>query len=237
VSESIPFSIVPLSGGGGSSSPDPDPGGLYGFEYGGLYGGIVPGAEDHLAAGVDRLLDEHKEQPNTVKLLLIYLRRVQEIENLLTLLLELLQLANARGFILDDIYGRMADFARRLGWTDDQFRFYLSLKIQALRSNGTAPHIIRLARRFRAEGSTGAVVFTPQYPAGYQLSVPDVAADLQGLALELISDATAAGVRGHVVFYSTGVAPPAFMYGVAGHGYSIGAYAAGGGATDGTDTF
>lgn len=175
----------------------------YGLPYGFTFGGLPPVAESHLDGALNRLLEQYKGQPNIEKLLRIFVARWQSMENVLQAVLEFRLLDNATGFLLA-VYGKLLDLPRRPGWTDDQWRFFMRLKIRALRSSGTAAELIALARLMRPDGSTAPVRLFPEYPKGYRIEIPDVATDVRGLAVELLELATAAPERAVIVFYISG---------------------------------
>lgn len=177
------------------------------------------------ASAFDRLFDFHTEKPNTEKVLRILAERFQNIAEQLDLLDDFVPLATASGVWLG-LYGALVDLDRRLGWTDDQYRFYIQTKTLALKSNGDAASIAAVARRMIPTTTDPAlVVYRPQYPRGYRLTLPDVPTDLRGLALELLSIATMAGVRGWIVFSSSSTNHFAFQPPGTSHGFGAGVFA------------
>lgn len=193
----------------------------YGHEYGEAYGGLPPVAENHTDAALDRVLEQYKEQPNLERLLRIFVARWQSLENLLQAILEFHLLDVATGWLLA-VYGRLLDLPRRPGWTDDQWRLFLRLKIRALKSSGTADELLAIANIIRDfVGSSGTVRLFPEYPKAYRIELPDVPASLHDITLEILQLATAAPERIVLVFFTTGAGfafrGPGTTYGF-GHG-------------------
>lgn len=154
------------------------------------------------SADLDLVFDFMREQPNARKLIAIVTARMQLLENATAAILTRLSLANADGWWLDR-YGLLLDLRRRIGWDDNEYRFFLRAKILALRSSGTAPQLMALARWMAGPDTDPALVrFFPQYPMGYLLTIPNVDSAYWDLATELVSIATMAGVRGVLVYYS-----------------------------------
>lgn len=176
----------------------------YGHEYGEAYGGLPPTAEVHIDAALGRVLEQYKEQPNLEKLLRIFVARWQSLENLLQAILEFDLLDVATGWLLFT-YGELLDLPRRPGWTDEQWRLFLRLKIRALKSSGTADELVAIALVIRdAVGSTGDVRIFPEYPKAWRMELPDVPATLHDIVAEILQLATAAPERFVLVFYTSG---------------------------------
>ncbi len=175
----------------------------YGLPYGFEYGGLPPVAEVHIDAALANVLEQYRDQPDLEKLLRIYVARWQSIENVLQTILEFRLLDVATGWLLA-VYGKLLDLPRRAGWTDDQWRFFLRLKVQALRSSGTTDELLAIADAMVPTSSTGTARLFPEYPRAYRIELPDIAPDLQSLALELLQLATAAPERIVVVFFTAG---------------------------------
>jgi hypothetical protein len=192
----------------------------YGLPYGFTFGGLPPVAEVHIDAALANVLEQYRDQPDLEKLLRIFVARWQTIENVLQTVLEFRLLDVATGSLLA-VYGKLLALPRRGGWTDEQWRFYLRLKVQALKSSGTADELRAIADAMVPSGSTGTVRLFPEYPRAYRIEIPDVPADLQDLALELLELATAAPERIVVVFFTAGAGfafrAPGTTYGF-GHG-------------------
>lgn len=199
----------------------------FGFPYGLDEGTGAPLPVDHVAAATARLFEFQKERPNSEVVLRTAVTAVQSIENSILGAMIMLPLAEAVGFWLN-IYGKIVDLARRPSWTEEQYRFYIQTKILAMRSSGTPPDILRVARRMIPDTTDPlSVRFLPEYPAGYRLVLPDVAEDLQGLAAELITIATLAGVRAILVFTQPTANPNTFAFRPPGttHGFGHGRFA------------
>jgi len=199
----------------------------FGFPYGLDEGTGVPLPIDHVTAAALRLFEFQKERPNTETVMRTATTALQSIENAIVGAMLMVPLEDAQGFWLN-IYGKIVDLPRRPTWTDDQYRFYIQTKLVALRSSGTAPDLLRVARRMVPETTDPLTVrFIPEYPAGYRMVLPDIAADLQGLAAELMSIATMAGVRGILVFTQPAANPNTFAFSQPGtvHGFGNGRFA------------
>lgn len=175
----------------------------YGGTYGGTYGGLAPESEVHIDAALERVLEQYKEQPNIEKLLRMHVARWQSLENLLQAILSFGLLANATGWLLS-VYGGILDLPRRPGWSDDQWRYFLRLKVQVLKSSGTGPELIAIAQAMRSPGSTDRVRLFPELPGAVRIEIPDVPVDVRELAVELLGLAVAAPERVVVVFYEPG---------------------------------
>lgn len=192
----------------------------YGLPYGMTFGGLPPVAEGHVDAALNRLLEQYKDQPDLEKLLRIFVLRWQTIENMLQAVLEFRLLDVATGFLLE-VYGKLLDLPRRAGWSDEQWRFYMGVKIRALKSSGTEDELIAIGELMRPAGSTAPVRLWREYPRAYRIEIPDVDPLLHDLAAELLDLATAAPERMVVVFYTSGTGfafrSPGTTYGF-GHG-------------------
>lgn len=176
---------------------------VYGLPFGFEYGGLPPVAEVHIDAALANVLEQYRDQPDLEKLLRIYVARWQSIENVLQTILEFRLLDVATGWLLA-VYGKLLDLPHRAGWTDDQWRFFLRVKVQALKSSGTIPELFAIATAMVPSTSTGTVRIFPEYPRAYRLELPDIPPDLQSLALELLQLATAAPERIVIAFFTAG---------------------------------
>lgn len=173
----------------------------------------------------DRLFEFQTQKPNTATLMRLLADRFQSIEESLDLLDAFVPLATATGEWLR-IYGKLVDLRRRTGWTDEEFRFFIKAKVVALKSSGSWADIRAVARLMIPAATDPALVrLRPEYPRGYRLEIPDVDPDLRGLALELLSIATEAGVRGWIVFFSSTTNHFAFMPPGTTHGFGAGVFA------------
>lgn len=173
----------------------------YGDEYGNEYGGIPATAEDHIAGGIARFLEQDKEQPNFEKLAKIALARWQDLENLIRDIEQIWLIDTATGRLLK-FYGDLANRAKTEGWDDDTYRRWIKLTFQAARSNGTAPELIQLAKDVRPSTSVTLPTFRPEYPEAWRMEIPDIPdADIP-IVSELFDLATAAPERGYLIFYT-----------------------------------
>lgn len=205
-------------------------GSVFGFDSPYGQGELVPVADAMLARFWDQYTDElrggSRPRPNLERLCRILAERWQTLEDAIALLLVLLRLDTATGVWLER-YGVLLDLPRRPGWTEAQWRYYMRAKIAALSSNGTAERLLEVGRLLAPAGTPPeATTIRPQYPKGYRIQIPDVPVDLQPLAVELLTMATMAGIRGVVVFYSY-AAGDAFAFMPPGnvHGWGFGVWA------------
>lgn len=154
---------------------------------------------------LSRILERFKGQSNIETIIRLGVEPLQEIEDTIaTVMSETLD--NAVGVWLE-YYGELVGRPRVIGWSDTDYRRYIKLRIRALASKGTAPEIIDLAADMRPNGETEIVEYIPQYPANYELRIPNVPAAERDQFTELISIATPAGVRGSILFWETANPP------------------------------
>jgi hypothetical protein len=175
------------------------------------------------------LFEFQTRRPNTTILMNIIAERLQVVEEALDLLDAFVPLETATGAWLN-IYGALVDLERRTAWTEAEFRFYIRAKVLALRSSGTAADIAAVARQMIPDATDPALVrYRPEYGVnrGYRIEIPDVPLELRGLALEFLSIATMAGVRGWVVFTDSSISHFAFRAPGTSHGFRNGRFAAG----------
>lgn len=98
---------------------------------------------DHVQAGLDLLIQEHKGKPRLEGLITAYLNRVQELENAIWSVIVGRLIDHAIGVQLDAL-GKLVG-QRRDGTSDEVFRTRIRARIAANRSLGRPGDLIRVA--------------------------------------------------------------------------------------------
>lgn len=144
--------------------------------------------------GLGRLLEQYKRLPNIETLTAIYLQAVQELEDVTAEVVLKRFLANATGDqlrVLGDIVGQQ----NVEGWTEDQYRTWIAVRIRLNRSFGTPVDVIDCIRL-----ATPAVFKLREYVSGAFMimfqEAPEFPNDVQAIAYL----ARAAGVNVTVLY-------------------------------------
>lgn len=148
---------------------------------------------NHADRAVARLLYQYRGKQKLEDLVRIFCAGdVQELEDAAFGLLAALVVATSSGATLDRL-GAIVGQARE-GRTDSVFKVWILARVKLNKSSGTIPELLEI---FQAVGPAGArFVYTPAYPAGFELTIADVAttaADAEQLR-RLLGLATAGGV-------------------------------------------
>lgn len=117
----------------------------YGWAYGLAfpYGG---NPVDVVAAGLDRLWERFKHQPNIEVVLRVVLERCQHLEDMNAVLVALQQFDTSVGYWLE-VWGKIVGLRKLSTWTDNEYRTHIVTRLLALSSSGTANDLITIARR------------------------------------------------------------------------------------------
>lgn len=172
----------------------------------------------HAAEALSNVLSQLQGKPNFEDLLTVMVDPCQDVEDTLYDLVTERQLDTAEGVNLDQ-YGKVVGAARR-GLSDENYRRYIRVRIQANRSNGQADVILDVVS-FLVGGQV--VDFIPAYPAAYVLQYETLGTDpdLVALMSEILEQTTAAGVAYTVV---EGLTDEAKRFDVAGRGFDDGKF-------------
>ena len=133
------------------------------------------------------------QQPNIINMLSVLLGPIQDLEDTFYDLAVERRLDTAIGAQLD-VYGIIVGASRR-GLSDDDYRVYLQVRIQANRSNGQGDVILAVVQNI----TQGLNLLMQQHPpAAYHLqwnSSAGTSSALQFLLERLLNETTAAGVE------------------------------------------
>jgi hypothetical protein len=146
---------------------------------------------EHIAQGLDRLIQQYKGKPRIEELLRIYLTQIQELETALSDLHTERTVDTAIGTFLDRI-GKIVGQERQ-GLSDTDYRLFIKGRIAANRSSGEVPDFIRVVRAIEPALGTVEVVSTP--PASVRVTADFEVTFNPFLLLALLIDTVAAGVR------------------------------------------
>lgn len=146
---------------------------------------------DHSDVAESRLLEQFKNDasPNLVKMLRVFIDKVQEKEDMLWELFDERLLSNAIGETLN-IYGRIVGQPRN-GADDTTYRVRIRARIAINRSSGTINDLLTIAALL----TSNDLKFEPKYPAGGILSIIGEQDGTEAKAIaEAIFDARLGGV-------------------------------------------
>lgn len=154
--------------------------------------------DNHIEAGLNRLLQRNKESYNINNLLEVIIKPIQEIENQIYDLYTERSLDTAFGVQLDGI-GKIVGINRN-GLDDIDYRSALIIQIQINKAGGEPESIITAIRQlFKTE----IIVFQDIYPANYEVYI---ASDtVVENAKALITSISPAGVGNIVLLQGTNI--------------------------------
>lgn len=155
-----------------------------------------------------RAFGKFAELPNLQTLIDVLAAPLQEIEDGIATLLAV-TIDNATGVFLER-YGKVFSLPKLDAWTDTEYRRRIKIRILAYASRGRADDLIAVARALRPTGVTEEVDYSPGFPAGYTMMIPDIPTADRDAAMEDMSIATAHGVQGNIIFWMTGNPPATY---------------------------
>lgn len=183
-----------------------------------------PGLEhalNHKERAIAALVSQFRDKPRLAKLIEIYTRPFQELEDVFWQLYTERRINVATGVHLE-LIGKIL-LEPRGGLSDADYRAVLRAKARVLFSNGTGPNLIQIAMLFLE-----STLFTYEefYPASVEMRITDAnAASRVRLLARLLKRAKSGGVRIDVVdatgdrfTYGTGGTFTGFGYGEAPYG-------------------
>jgi hypothetical protein len=104
----------------------------------------LPSAEtDHEGAGLDLLISQFRGKPVTEGFLSVFLRRVQDLEDVLWDVIDLRDLETAENAQLESLGAIVGE--RRLGRSDSDYRLAIRLRVRVNRSKGRSVDVIDVA--------------------------------------------------------------------------------------------
>lgn len=157
---------------------------------------VIPSrSTDHVERGLAKLTERWRNSATIKGWLTSYLRRVQEVEDLLWQIIDTRVLDNCVGTQLD-LWGAFADYPRFTA-DDDIYRAALKGRLMALRSNGSIPDLIKIVQLVL--GVDIAARVTQKMPKQVRFFIDDVVPLNLNILTTLLSDGAAAGVQVHVV--------------------------------------
>ena len=145
----------------------------------------------HVADGLKHLAYQFQDLPNFEAILIAWLNRIQEIEDVLWELIDERTIDAAVGVQLDGIGAIVGE--PRLGKTDDKYRLFIKARRLVNLSSGTVPELIEILGLL----TENTIEYRVEYPAGFSLIVADILALPESVAL-ILSDAVVAGVAVHL---------------------------------------
>ena len=147
---------------------------------------------EHVLQGRARLIAQYVGKTRLDSLLCIYIDQIQDLEDALWQLATLRTIEAGEGVQLDgigDIVGQ-----ERQGLSDDDYRPLLQARVQANRSEGTAPDILAVAIAALNDPAVGSIRLESLPPAAYELRITDELPFDEKILNRLVQDATMAGV-------------------------------------------
>ena len=177
----------------------------------------------HVSDGIGNLLGQFSRSPNIKALLTVYLRQIQDIENVLFQFKTLLDLDTAVGD-QQDLIGKIIGETRS-GRSDFKYRIALKARVLLNKSSGTVEDIIALTQA--VSGLPVNVQVDEFYPRSFIVDISEPI-DLDDVDVERVATfirlGRPVGARGVFTYH---ISPPFTFDGVGGEGYDEGKYAAG----------
>lgn len=175
--------------------------------------------DEHVAQALGHLVSQFREATQLRELVSIYMRQVQEIENLLVSLCEQIDIDAATGPALNAL-GAVVD-EQRNNRSDANYRLAIKAKILLIRSQATHEDVLGLVEALVP--SLPLQLFS-YFPAAFEVLV-DGAVDPTTIDVNLIArfirEGSAAGVGANVILGAS----PVFKFDTAGQGFDEGTYA------------
>lgn len=137
---------------------------------------------NHDAAAKARLITQYQESDNIKKIVTIYAKQVQDVEDAIKELLDERSIDSAIGYQLD-LLGTILD-EPRVGLGDDDYRLLLKAKIAQNVSEGTPEDIIGI---FRMLLRPDEIFYNEVHPAGFELTA--IGSTLPLTSIDRIKDA------------------------------------------------
>jgi len=153
---------------------------LWGDEYGELWGDAIASIETHVQDGLDRRVYALRCAPNFEKMMTIFLKRWQTLENAITGIQPFLlfDYNTAYGANLDQI-GEILGL-RREGWSDEQYRIFLRTQsLLILTDRRTQRRLLEVIRSLM-NTDAGTIAYSEVRPKTY---IVGIEADLDDLIL------------------------------------------------------
>lgn len=156
---------------------------------------------DHDAQAKARLITQYQESENIKKIIGIYAKQIQQIEDQLFKLLQDRSLDGSIGYQLDRL-GVILD-EPRVGLSDDDYRLLLKAKVAQNVSEGTIEDVIGI---FRMLLRPDKIIYNEIYPAGFQLTAIGSTLPLTSTQriIEAINRSRSAGVKFHNLIVANG---------------------------------
>lgn len=154
--------------------------------------------KDHEEQGVALLLDQFKNKPRLEAWLRIYLRQVQLLDDATydVMIARMIDLATGAQL---DLIGKIVG-ERRLGRTDTEFRVFIYVRIQANRSAGTTPELLKIIELL---SSPTPAHYDEYYPASILLEFAELTPRDPRTIYHAVQGARAGGVRLNFVVPTT----------------------------------
>lgn len=140
--------------------------------------------QEHVAQGLDRLIERFKGRSYLEGALRVVLERVQHIDDVVWDLTTGLWLDNAIGDQLEALGYIVGE--PRLGRVDDLYRIYIRARIRINRANGKPTDTLQVARLIIEPNAT--LEYIPEYPAAYKVRISGTnirALDLRKILLQV----------------------------------------------------
>lgn len=174
---------------------------------------------EHVAQALANLIAQFGQSTNLRKLVEIYVRQAQIVEDLLTDLLAQIDLQQATSAALDAI-GAIVDEERNQR-PDADFRLAIQAKILLIRSDATHEDVLSLVRSLVP---TSPLRLISYFPAAFEVLVEDPinVADIDTeLIARFIREGSGAGIGANVILGTA----PVFRFDTPGQGFDLGKYA------------
>jgi len=176
--------------------------------------------ETHVAEGLANLISQFKDKAKIQKVLTVYLRQIQELENAYSGILTDTTIDSSEGLQLDNIGVLVGE--PRSGRSDLQYRTAIRARIGLNTSEGTLEDVVAIA--ISVAGAPVTVTIVELFPAGFLAiineAIDPLITDVAKIG-SFVASGRPAGVRGLLIFGVLG----SFQYdGPAGTGFDEGKY-------------
>lgn len=149
---------------------------------------------DRARTARERFIDVFREKSNLQAFMAAFTTETQTLENAFFSIFLGFSLDEAVGAQLNAL-GEIVGVARS-GFSDERYRIRIRARVLLNLSSGTPNEILNIARQLGAE----APVYTPRYPAGFEIEIIGTPSAVSTDVVELVQEATPAGVASNTIY-------------------------------------
>jgi len=162
----------------------------------------MAGTIDHIAETEKRIPLRFANSTRFLKFLSLFIRRLQNIDDIREAIFRERSLDIARGANLDKL-GRTLDFPRRNNWDDEVYRFILRVILRVRRSNSTLFDILDVATLLQTESDLPVQVI-PAFPKALIVQMANVLPIQKPLIVDLLLDTVSATTGLNIINFIEG---------------------------------